>query len=129
MVGTAAGPGAGRLVFVHRASVTLGPDGDVGAPGAAVTVALCGDWSHDPPCPLAPHHTAAQPAGDRLDLRVLFAAGPADEDRVRRLVDEALGGGSVVRPDGRRASWQLISSAPGDVLPEEQEHGRRLTRS
>ena len=31
------------------------PDADVQAPGAAVTVALCGHWEHEPPGPLAPH--------------------------------------------------------------------------
>ena len=30
------------------------PDADVRAPGAAVTVVLCGHWDHEPPCPLAP---------------------------------------------------------------------------
>ena len=34
------------------------PHADVRAPGAAVTVALCGHWEHEP-CPLAPHHVSA----------------------------------------------------------------------
>jgi hypothetical protein len=53
-----------REVFAHEAVVAMGADEDVGAPGAAVTVALCGHWEHDPPCPLAAHHTAAERDGD-----------------------------------------------------------------
>ncbi len=122
----AALPAAGRHAYVHEASVVLAPDGDVRAPGGAVTLVLCGSWSHEPPCPLAPHHTAAERAGSEVALRVLFAADPSDEARVRRLVDEALAAGSAADPDGARTSWQLLASGPGDVRPEEHEHGRRL---
>ena len=62
--------------YVHSAQVRLEPGGDAGAPGAAVTVALCGHWEHDGPCRW-PHHTAVRdPAGPELDLRVVFAADP-----------------------------------------------------
>jgi hypothetical protein len=122
----AALPAAGRRTFVHEATVALPPEGDDRAPGGAITLALCGSWSHEPPCPLAPHHTAAERSGSEVALRVLFAADPADESRVRRLVDEALSAGSAAGPDGVRTSWQLVASGPGDVRPEEQEHGRRL---
>ena len=48
---------------------------DDGAPGAAVTVALCGHWEHPPPCPLAPHHTRAELlATTRLGLEFNDAA-------------------------------------------------------
>ncbi len=120
---------AGRRPFVHEATVAMGPDADLRAPGAAVTLALCGSWTHDPPCPLAPHHTAAERAGDEVALRVLFAADPADEARVRLLVDEALARGAVADPDGRPTSWRLVSSGPGELRPAEEEHGRRLTRN
>jgi hypothetical protein len=116
----------GRRAYAHDAVVVLADGGDERAPGGAVTVALCGSWSHDPPCPLAPHHTAAVRAHDGLRLRVLFAADPADEARVRELLAEALAGGSAEGPDGVRTSWRLVSAGPSDVRPEEREHAERL---
>ncbi len=44
-----------RQVYAHDALVKMNPRDDPDAIGAAVTVALCGDWRHEPPCPLAPH--------------------------------------------------------------------------
>jgi hypothetical protein len=70
------------VAYAHTA--TLRAVADDAAPGAAVTVALCGRVEHEPPCPLAAHHTAADRAGDELHLRILFAADPADEPEVRR---------------------------------------------
>ena len=55
-----------------------------------MTVALCGSCTHEPPRPLAPHHTAASRDGGEVTLRVLFAAGPTQEQHVRGLVEEAL---------------------------------------
>ncbi|WP_448616296.1 hypothetical protein [Modestobacter sp. URMC 112] len=59
---------------------------------------------------------------------MLFAADPADETRVRQLVDEALAGGELTGPDGARASWRLLDSGRGSVRSEEERHGRRLAR-
>ena len=50
------------------------PHADVQAPGAAVTVALCGHWDHEPPCPLAPQHVSAADDDGELRVRILFAA-------------------------------------------------------
>ena len=58
------------------------PHADVQAPGAAVTVALCGHWDHEPPCPLAPHHVSAAADDGELRVRILFAAEPDQEDKV-----------------------------------------------
>ena len=49
--------------FVHEAFLSMAPGNDIAAPGAAITVELCGRWEHEPPCPLAPHHT--RPSGSR----------------------------------------------------------------
>ena len=103
--------------------------GDDGAPGAAITVALCGSWSHEPPCPLAPHHTRAHRSGTEVTLRLLFAARPSDEARVRALIDATLDRGWGDGPDGERTAWDLVWAAPSEVLPEEEEHARRLVRS
>ncbi len=49
-----------RLAFAHEAVVSMAAGADIRAPGAAITVGLCGHWEHEPLCPLAPHATAAQ---------------------------------------------------------------------
>jgi hypothetical protein len=108
--------------------LVLDDDGDERAPGAAITVSLCGSWSHDGPCPLAPHHTRVHRTGDEVTLRLLFAAAPADEPRVRALVEEALDRGWGDTPDGRTC-WRLVEAGPSPVLPEEEAHVGRLARS
>jgi len=42
-----------RQAFAHEAILVVQPQADLRAPGAAITVALCGHWEHQPPCPLA----------------------------------------------------------------------------
>ena len=118
-----------RQAFAHDAVLALDPAGDDRAPGGAVTVALCGSVAHEPPCPLAPHHTDARRNGDEVTLRILFAAAPGDEERVRALVDDALARGEGADPDGMRTSWRLLRSGASPVRPEEREHADRLLRS
>ena len=120
---------AARRTSALDAVVLLAADGDERAPGGAITLALCGSWSHEPPCPLAPHHTAAVRDGDRVRLRVLFAAAPEDEARVRALVEEALARGEGVGPDGVRTSWRMHHASASPVRPEEAAHAERLVRS
>ncbi|XVQ08719.1 hypothetical protein ACQP1W_40145 [Spirillospora sp. CA-255316] len=111
-----------RRPFVHEAAVLMEAGGDSRAPGGAVTVALCGHWDHEPPCPLAPHRTTAERDGDRLRLRVLFAADPADETEVRARIEAALSAGVLDGPDGVTTRWQLAEARPGPVRSEETEH-------
>jgi hypothetical protein len=119
-----------RRPHAHEALLVMDPGGDERAPGAAVTLALCGSWEHPPPCPLAPHHTRAERDADGvLRVRVLFAAEPADEARVRELVEGALRHGAVATPGGGRATWRLTACGPSEVRPEEREHAGRLARS
>jgi hypothetical protein len=109
-----------RTPFAHDAVLAMGPTEDDRAPGGALTVALCGSREHEPPCPLAPHHTRAERNGDEVRLRILFAAEADDEPRVRALIDDSLAGG------GR---WRLLESAASAVRPAEREHAARLVRS
>lgn len=102
---------------------------DPQAPGGAITVALCGSWEHPPPCPLAPHHTSAERDGAAVRLRILFAAEPGDEPEVRRRIADALAAGQVAAPSGDLARWSVTSEGPGEVRPEEREHGDRLATS
>jgi hypothetical protein len=116
-------------VYVHEAVLDLAPDDDVGAPGAAVTVALCGSWDHEPPCPLAAHHTNAVRDGPVVRLRVLFAAEPSVVPEVRRTIEAALRGGRLAVGDGPASQWLLRASGPGRVRGTERRQGRRLARS
>jgi hypothetical protein len=122
-------PSTTREVFAHDAVLDMAVDDDERSPGGAITVALCGSWSHEPPCPLAPHHTRAHRSGTEVTLRVLFAADPANERQVRELVEAALARGWGEDPDGVRSDWRLVNSGPSPVRPDEQEHAARLTRS
>lgn len=116
-----------RAAYAHDAVVILDSGGDSRAPGGAITVALCGHWDHEPPCPLAPHHTDATPADDdTLRLRVLFAAEPEDERRVRELIAQALSSGRGTGPDGRVSRWIVESSSVSSVRPDEADHAARL---
>jgi hypothetical protein len=116
-----------RTAYAHDAVVVLESGGDSRAPGGAITVALCGHWNHEPPCPLAPHHTDATPGDDdTLKVRVLFAAEPADEARVRSLIGQALSSGRLTGPDGRVTRWMVQSSAASPVRSDEADHAARL---
>ena len=106
-----------RQPFAHDAVITLAPDADIAAPGGAVTAELCGHWEHPPPCPLAPHHTAAQRRGAQVHLRILFATEPEREAEVRTRIGRAL------------AAWEVRSSAAGAVRQDERAHAGRLVAS
>jgi hypothetical protein len=117
-----------RQAYAHDAVVSMDPHGDLRAPGAAITVALCGSLGHEPPCPLAAHHTWAERDGTDVRLRVLFAAEPNDSEGVRLNIDRALRGGSFAGPDGVVTAWRLLGSGPSDIAAEERDHAERLTR-
>lgn len=118
-----------RQAYAHEATVVLAADGDVRALGGAVTVALCGHWEHEPPCPLAPHRTDTQRSGDRVRVRVLFAAEPEAEPEVRTRIDRALAEGGLAGPDGVTTSWRLALAGPSTVREDETELAQRLLRS
>lgn len=103
--------------------------GDVRAPGAAITVALCGHWEHQPPCPLAPHHTGAQRSDGQVRLRVLFAAEPSAEAEVRHRIEAALSQASLTGPDGVVTRWQLRSGRRGQLRDDEAQHAADLVRT
>ena len=116
-----------RQAFAHEAILSMAPGADEGAPGAAVTVALCGHWEHEPPCPLAPHHVHSQRVRDSLHVRVLFATEPVNEGEVRRRVERALSG-QWQFPDGFTTPWQVRQSLRSHVFPDEADHAERLLR-
>jgi hypothetical protein len=118
-----------RQVYAHDAVLSMGQDQDDSAPGAAITEALCGSIQHEPPCPLAPHHTNAQRSGEHVQLRVLFATEPESAQEVHERIDQALVRGAIGTPGGAQATWRLQTSAAGVPRPEELDHGRRLIKS
>ncbi len=118
-----------RQAFAHEAFLAIDPDAGTAAPGAAITMRLCGHGEHDPPCPLAPHHTAAERIDESVRVRVLFAVEPAQETEVRYGIDQALSGGELGGPDGRATRWQLMNSTPSAVSPGERDHARRLIKN
>jgi hypothetical protein len=127
MTGPALVTGASRHCYAHDAVIGMAPGGDIRAPGGAITVALCGSLEHEPPCPLAAHHTRAEREGDEVRLRVLFAAEPDDAADVRLGIDRALSEGSFAGPDGVVTDWRLLESGPAEVTAGERDHAQRLT--
>jgi hypothetical protein len=115
-----------RMAFAHEAVLAMDPLADVRAPGAAVTMALCGHWDHNPPCPLAPHHSSADRVGDEVLVRVLFAVEPGLEDTVRHGIDQALTGGQLVGPDGQTTRWHLRNSQRSVIQNNEMDQAQRL---
>ncbi|GAA2621369.1 hypothetical protein SMC26_17365 [Actinomadura fulvescens] len=117
-----------RQAFAHEAVLTIEQDADIRAPGAAVTVALCGHWDHEPPCPLAPHHVHTDHVDGALHVRILFAAEPNTEHQVRQLIELALSG-KLTFPDGFTTPWRLYTSQPSQLSADETHHAKRLIRS
>lgn len=118
-----------RQAFAHEAILVMLSEADTRAPGAAITTELCGHWEHDPPCPLAPHHTRADRAGGgEVRLRILFAVEPTSEDAVRQRIEQALSRGHLPDLEGPPTTWQLRLSRRSEIAPEEMDHATRLTR-
>jgi hypothetical protein len=108
-----------RQAYAHQAELRVPPQADENAPGAAITVALCGHGDHEPPCPLAPHYSEATREGDTVRLRILFATEPNRVDEVRSRIDGALSGGD----------WHLVGSGCRKIEAEERDHARRLLKN
>lgn len=104
----------------------MASDADTAAPGAAITMALCGHWQHEPPCPLAAHHTRAERINGEVRLRTLFATEPDLEAAVRHRIDSALSLGELAGPDDTMTRWQLIVGRSSNILAEETDQAERL---
>jgi hypothetical protein len=118
-----------RQAFAHEARLELAPDGDERAPGAAVTVALCGHWEHEPPCRVPHHSDVVARDGDHLTVRVLYACPPDDAGDVRSAVAAALDAGllPVPGPDGGLPTrWQVLDQTPATITEGELPVAARL---
>ena len=111
---------------MHTASLRMDPKADPGAPGAAITLELCGSWEHVPPCPLAPHHTSPERHGGTVDLRIVFAVEPVRESEVRARIEKALASGYLTGPDGVRTHWSVLGTTAGVLSAAEREQAKRI---
>lgn len=111
--------------FVHQATLVMSAEDDLDAPGAAVTLKLCGSLDHEPPCRV-PHHTHAERAGTAVVLRIVFAAEPVSQEVVRHQIDEALRVGSTRSRAGESARWEFGGSVAAELSRAEAALGRRL---
>lgn len=118
-----------RTAHAHNATVRL-HTGDPDAIGAAITVALCGTFDHDGPCPLAPHHTSwhTDPnAPQIIHTRTLYAVDPAHHHDATTRIREGLATGKLIAPGGHTATWRLLDDHPSTVEPHETNHAAQLT--
>jgi hypothetical protein len=117
-----------RSGFAHEALIELVPGADEQAPGAAVTVALCGHWEHEGTCRW-PHNSSVDiRAGQSLRLRVVFACTAEDEPAVRQLIGAALDHGRVGAEPGT-SRWAVTAQGPSGLRPSETALADRLTGS
>lgn len=109
--------------FVQCAKLLLEPDADPAAPGGAVTVALCGSWTHAGACRWS-HHTSAVWEQQQVSVRVVFIAEEEDENNVRALINRALDNGECVGPDGKVSRWEMLEQSAGILTECEETLGR-----
>ena len=101
---------------MHAARIGL-EDSEPAAVGAAVTVALCGNWEHEGACRW-PHHTACgEPTEGIAVCRTVFAVEAEDESVVRALIDGAL---------REEPAWRVFESGARSPTAEERVHGKRI---
>ena len=87
-------------VFVQQVELVLDEGADPAAPGAMVTVALCGHWDHEGACRW-PHNNGMDATTVPAKLRVIFVAAPDEADDIRASIGRAL----------REAEgWTVVSS-------------------
>ncbi len=114
-----------RSAFVHEATIELLPGADEAAPGAAVTMELCGHWEHDGACPW-PHHTSVDNrARESIRVRTVFACPPVEEDAVRQRIIAALGSGRL-EAESRESRWTTTRQGASTIEPSEETLAAQL---
>jgi hypothetical protein len=107
-----------RQPYAHEVELFWVGTEDERAPGGAITTELCGALEHEPPCPVAAHHTAVVRRSMALEVRVLFACEPEDEPSVRERIDTALA-----------REWQVLATRRDEVAEGEADHAAGLVVS
>jgi hypothetical protein len=122
----------GRQAYAHTATVRLTLGDDPAAIGASITVALCGHWEHDGPCPIAPHHTSWHHdpnAAAIIHTRTLYAVTPEERDDALLRIREGLATGKLVGPAGQTTTWRLLDDRQSPLEAHETEHAEQLAAS
>lgn len=101
-----------------EAEIELGTGADPAAPGALVTIELCGRVDHPPPCDL-PHHSRLDP-GTPAVLRTVYLAAAEDAGALFIRIDDAL------RSDLR---WRVIHTRARPLTDSERSLAERLALS
>ncbi|MGB0646565.1 MAG: hypothetical protein ACPGQS_05275 [Bradymonadia bacterium] len=87
--------------------IRLEDGGDVRAPGGAVTLELCGSWSHEGECRY-PHFTSANNEGAEVRITVDFSAPTAEIPQITERIKNAIRRGTLVGPDGNVTTWRVV---------------------
>jgi hypothetical protein len=102
--------------YVVEAELVLGGGLDPAAVGAAVTVALCGQWEHEGACRW-PHNSAIDDTLDPPLFRTLFVADEAESAAVTARIQATL---------RDAAAWRALSIRSRPVAGGEQALAQRL---
>jgi hypothetical protein len=114
-----------KQAVVHSATVVLEEGADEAAPGAAVTVALCGHWDHEGACRWPHHSTVAARDGQAVTLRTIVAFEPGERELVGRRIALALRSGRLDGPSGS-SRWSVATSGPAELTEAERRLAERL---
>ncbi len=123
----------GRRAHAHNATARIDADTDPAAIGAAITVALCGHWEHDGPCPIAPHHTSWHHDPNQaaiVHIRTLYAVTDDAHDDASPACADGLALGTLTGTDGHTTRWHLLDDSPAQspaTKPTRRAPRRRLT--
>jgi hypothetical protein len=108
-----------RRPFVHEVVLDLAEGTDPAAPGAAVTVALCGHWEHEGGCRW-PHNNEIWSEGESTTFRTIFVAPLAEEREVRERIELTL---------RSAAGWSVTASGARALRENERALATRLAKT
>jgi hypothetical protein len=115
-------------VHAHEAVLELETDADDAAPGAAVTLELCGHWQHEGSCRW-PHRTLVTSLVSRvLSVRVLYAGSPSELSEVRSRIAAGLNRGELTDPGGTVHRWRVRREGLSRPLEGEASLADELSR-
>jgi hypothetical protein len=95
--------------FAQHVELVLDEGADPAAPGAMVTVSLCGHWDHEGACRW-PHYNAMDTTATPAKLRVIFVAPPEDAEEIRAGIGRAL----------REAEGWTVTSSQASAVSEDE---------
>jgi hypothetical protein len=118
-----------REPFAIEAVLELAPGTDPRAIGGAVTLALCGAFTHPGPCPVAPHRTSVEQRDGRTWARIVAACEADERAAVVSAMTTALDAGRLTDPDGVDQRWTLEACRTAPLLDDERVLADRFASS